>query len=525
MVVRELASGRGRTRCSRPADARFRPLPDLVRRSALAAGTLLLVLGPTALAFFTGGYFEGPRAWAGLGAWLLVVLGASLGSGARPLHGPSRLAFGGLSALAALSLLSMLWAPVVSNAYQAGQIVVLYLGTLLAAALLLDRSRARAVEPLLAAGAIIVIGYGLSGRLLPGILHLTNFPDGEGRLQQPLTYWNAMGELAALGLVLCVRLAGDETRARWMRGLALAAVVPLGTGLYTSFSRGALFACGAGLLALCVLVPRRRQLAGLVAGIAFGVLGGAAAAPFAAVSSLGATRSAQQTQGAVVLGIVLLLMILAGLASWLLDTRIPPARLSLPRHSGQVATALIFAGLAAAIILGAKESNGSATQALGGGSSRLITLQSDRFDYWRVALRAFGTEPLRGVGAGNWSVYWLRWRTIAEGAQDAHSLPLQVLAELGVLGIAALAAFIWGVGLSAARAVRRCGAAAAGPTAGLVTYLIHAPLDWDWQMPAVTLLAMILAGVVIVLATDPHAGGTRSSVGEAARGTAPVEAA
>jgi O-antigen ligase len=477
-----------------------------VRRFALGTGTLLLVLGPTALAFFTGGYFEGPRAWAGLGAWLLVVLGAALRSGARPFHGPSRLAFGGLIALAALSLLSMLWAPVVSNAYQAGQIVVLYLGELLAGSLLLDRSRARAVEPLLAGGVLIVIGYGLAGRLLPGVLHFTNYSDAEGRLNQPLTYWNAMGELSALGVVLCLRLAGDEARARWMRALALAAAVPLGAGLYLSFSRGALFACGAGVVALVVLVPRRRQFAGLAAGVVFGVLGGVATAPFAAVSSLTGTISAQETQGAIVLGIVLLLMALAGLASWLLDVRVSSDRLSLPRRSGQIATVLICAGLAAAIILGAKESTASTTQALAGGSSRLATLQSDRFDYWRVALRAFRTEPLRGVGAGNWNVYWLRWRTISEGAQDAHSLPLQVLAELGILGLAALLAFFVGVGLSAARALRRAGPVAAGPTAALITYLIHAPLDWDWQMPAVTLVAIALAGTVI--AAEPMSGVT-----------------
>ena len=474
-----------------------------MRRFGLAAGTLLLVLGPTALAFFTGGYFTGPRAWAGLGAWLLVVLGTALSSGARPFHGPARLAFGGLAALAALSLLSMLWAPIVSNAYDAGQIVVLYVGTMLAASLLLDRSRVRAVEPLLAAGALIVIGYGLAGRLLPGILHFSVTPGAEGRLEQPLTYWNAMGELAALGFVLCARLAGDVGRRAWMRALALAAIVPLACGLYVSFSRGALFACGAGAIALISLAPERRALAGVASAAVFGVLGGAAAAPFAAVSSLTGSTSARETPGAVVLGILLLLMILAGVASRMLDARVTPGPAALPRGTGQVITVVICAALAAAIILGAKASNGTTNQALAGGSSRLVSLQSNRFDYWRVALRAFGTEPLRGVGAGNWSVYWLRWRTIAAGAQDAHSLPLQVLAELGVLGIAALAAFLVGVGWSAARALRRVGIVAAGPIAALVTYLVHAPVDWDWQMPAVTLLAMVLAGTVVVLAAEP----------------------
>ena len=59
-----------------------------------------------------------------------------------------------------------------------------------------------------------------------------------------------MGELAALGFVLCARLCGDSARPRALRILAAGATAPLGLGLYLSFSRGALFACAAGLVAL-----------------------------------------------------------------------------------------------------------------------------------------------------------------------------------------------------------------------------------------------------------------------------------
>jgi hypothetical protein len=31
----------------------------------------------------------------------------------------------------------------------------------------------------------------------------------------------------------------------------------------------------------------------------------------------------------------------------------------------------------------------------------------------------------------------------------------------------------------------------------LVAYVAHSPLDWDWQMPAVTLVAIILAGYLL----------------------------
>jgi hypothetical protein len=30
-----------------------------------------------------------------------------------------------------------------------------------------------------------------------------------------------------------------------------------------------------------------------------------------------------------------------------------------------------------------------------------------------------------------------------------------------------------------------------------VAYAAHAPLDWDWQMPAVTLVALVLAGLIV----------------------------
>jgi O-antigen ligase len=156
---------------------------------------------------------------------------------------------------------------------------------------------------------------------------------------------------------------------------------------------------------------------------------------------------------------------------------------------------LIAAGLALAIVVGAHETSGSLAQ-LSGGANRLVSLQSNRYDYWSVALRAFGSSPLHGVGAGGWAVDWLRWRTINDFAQDAHSLELQTLAELGLVGAALLAAFFAGVAV-AARSALRAAALPAGAIGALVTYLVHSPLDWDWQMPAVTVVALVLAGMVL----------------------------
>ena len=453
-------------------------------RVLLAAGLAVAAL-PTVLAFFTGGFFATARAWAGLVAWLLVAIALLAGRDRLPRSPGALMALGGLAAFGVWTLLSILWAPIAGAAYAAAQIVFVYLGALLASALLMRDRRAHvALEPVLAAGTMIVIGYGLSERLVPGLLAFSRSLSAQGRLEQPLTYWNAMGELAAIGLVLCARLAGDERRPRRLRAAAAAAAAPLGMGLYLSFSRGALFACCAGLIALVVLAPQRTQLRALAVSVGAAVLAALVVTPFGGVTSLTGSLSTRETQGAIVL--VALALIAAGAAT--LTPRFVLAgrggALRLPRHAGLIALVAICAGLALAIAVGAKERSGVP---LSGGAGRLATLQSNRYAYWHVALEAFAHEPLTGVGAGGWAVWWLRHRPYADGAQDAHSLPLQTLAELGLVGGVLLAVFLLGAGL-AARAVHRAQPAlAAGPIAGAVVWLAHSPLDWDWQMPALTL--------------------------------------
>src|SRR5689334_2456343 len=178
-----------------PATAPADPGTGRVRRALRALALAALLVGPTALAFFAGGYFDSPRVWAGLIAWLLVAVAMIISP--RPLPrslGPA-MAILGLGLLAAWTLLSMTWAPIAGSAYHAGQLVLLYAGVLIAAtALLRTGSAQRAVEPALAGGTVIVIGYGLAGRMLPGVLHYAHSVSAQGRLEQPLTYWNAIGE-------------------------------------------------------------------------------------------------------------------------------------------------------------------------------------------------------------------------------------------------------------------------------------------------------------------------------------------
>ncbi len=133
----------------------------------------------------------------------------------------------------------------------------------------------------------------------------------------------------------------------------------------------------------------------------------------------------------------------------------------------------------------------------GASATRLTTVSSNRYEYWRVGLEAFRRDPLTGTGAGGFRVVWLQERRFDEAVRDAHSLEVEMLAELGLPGLLALALMIGGTVAAAGRALRTDRAVAAGATAATLTWFLHASLDWDWQLPAVSLPAVVLTGLLI----------------------------
>jgi hypothetical protein len=465
----------------------------------VAAATVLLA-GPTALAFATGGYNDIPRLVAALAACVVLAMVALAVPDPLPAGRGGRLALGGLAALFVLTLVSIAWAPLAGPAYHDAQRVLLYLLTLAGAtALLRPRRLARAVEPALAGGALVVTGYGLLGRLLPGIVHQSTSPSAGGRLDQPLTYWNASGSLAAIGFVLCARLAGDATRPRAMRLAAAAACAPLGTGIYLSFSRGALAAVLAGVIALIALAPERRQLRAAVIALAAGALAAAASAGFPGVASLEGDLGSREAEGAAMLAILAVVAAAAAFAQH------RAARSETDDHIALVARIPGFGALGVLAVLAvlvtataiSEHRSGSGTPEFGARAGRLTSVTSHRYEYWKVAVRVFGEHPLAGNGSGSFPVEWLQRRPFREAVRDAHSLYLETAAELGVLGLLALAAFLGGLVIAGRSGARTDPVLIAGPAAGVVTWATHSAVDWMWEMPAVSLPALVLAGMLL----------------------------
>jgi O-Antigen ligase len=480
-----------------------------MRRAVLVTAAAVLLVGPTVLAFFSGGYFDEPRLVATLVAWVVVLLVALVGSQPLPASAPGRLAAGGLAFIAAWSGLSIAWAPLSEAASDNFVRVLLYLGALLAAAALLRRREASwAVEPVLALGVLLVICYGLSERLVPGIVDLSASGTAFGRLEQPITYWNAEGALAAVGLMLCARLAGTSSRAPVVRILAAASCVPLGTGVYLSYSRGAIAAALVGLLVLLATAPSRPQLRACAAALIASVIASVACSRLPGVSSLEGTLDARQRDGAIALGVLVVLMLAAAFlqARWTkAEPRGPvsPGRVAFARRLPKLAAVAVAASLGVLVVVGLSERGSADEPEPSEGASRLTSVESRRYDYWRVGLDAFLAHPVAGLGAGGFRVEWLRERPVSEKALEVHSLPLEMAAELGIVGLLGLGFLVVGVGVAARRALRRHPALAPGACVGVTVWSVHAAIDWDWQLPAVTLPAVVMAGLLVALSETP----------------------
>jgi tetratricopeptide (TPR) repeat protein len=140
-----------------------------------------------------------------------------------------------------------------------------------------------------------------------------------------------------------------------------------------------------------------------------------------------------------------------------------------------------------------------------------------RYQFWGAALDAFRSEPVRGIGAGGYESWWAQHGSLAYFVRDAHSLPLEVLAELGALGLVALLLFLGGAvagGLAARAKEPRAGPVAGAGLALLACATTTAGIEWTWELPAAFALLVVVGAVLCgpavagpvapVTAREPH---------------------
>jgi O-antigen ligase len=379
------------------------------------------------------------------------------------------------------------------------------------------------------AGIAIVDVYSLATRLFP--TRLGSFdPTAEYRLAAPVGYWNGLGILAVVGLAIAIGLVA-RGRSPLTRGLAALTLPIVFTTLYFTFSRGSWLALAAAAVVMLAVDTRRLQLV-TVAGVTLVPTAAAAwyATRQAALGTKGAELAAAAHQGrhvAIAVAIAAVAGAVIAVAACLVEER-----LAIPQRGRQVYAAVLTTGAVAAAVLGLIHVGGPAgaaqrawhsfttppTSITAGQSEskRLFSLSSNgRIALWKGALRESSAHPLLGGGAGSYESWWLQHRKVPERVKDAHSLYLQTLAELGPLGLALLALAL-AVPLAAAIRSRRRPLVPFA-VAAYAAFLLHAAVDWNWQLPGVTLPAVLCGAMVLVAGrTDEEARlGTRVRVGTA----------
>jgi hypothetical protein len=279
----------------------------------------------------------------------------------------------------------------------------------------------------------------------------------------------------------------------------------LGAALALTFSRGSWLAFAAGLGVLAVVATGRLRLAALaVPGLAAGALAAAVAGSLDGLTREDATLEAAREDGrglALVLVALVAAAALGAVAAGAVERRWAPGASA--RRAWTIALALAAAAVAAAGLVRVGNPlevvdafTAPLPAASGDLGDRLASASGNgRADYWRAAWSEFEDEPLGGGGAGSWERWWLLERPTAFAARDAHNLYLEALAELGPLGLLLLLAALAPPLLALPR---RRAAAAAG--AAYAAFLLHAALDWDWEIPAVTATALLAGQVVLATA-------------------------
>lgn len=461
-----------------------------------------------ALALDSGGFASFALGLMAAATWIAIVV-VALGPGReRLLDRTFLVAAGALAVLAVLGALALGWSVDRSAGFEDVVRFSLYLGAFVLAGLLLRAGSGRRVLAGIGAGLAIVSLIALSSRLLgvgAGDAELVAAnPSFAGRLSFPIGYWNALGSMAAMAVPVLIWIVSDS-RSRVPRSLALVAIPPVLLTAYMTSSRGALIAATIGAaVVIAAAGSRPRATAALVVGV-LAALPAVIAASVASgiLDSPGGTPGRSEAIVCLALGIGIIFAAVAGpaLVSRGSSMRIPGLRM---RH---VLAAAVAALLALVVIVGPARIVGdfvatSGREATAGGA-QLSLAGSGRAQFWSAALEAFADEPLRGIGSGSYGFYWNGHGTLETPVQNAHSEPLELLAELGIVGLAAFVAFFAAAGAAGIPRARRPGGEAAGAALGLIaTGLVGIVIDWTWDVPSVAVCVLLAAAVLTTRALD-----------------------
>jgi tetratricopeptide (TPR) repeat protein len=510
---------------SRARRYRLPRLPDWLREllagapalpSQLIAVAVLLVLVASEAGY--GDTNWPPAALLLLG--LLVVTGVVVGIPRRP--GTLQLAGLGLfAAYAAWSFLSITWAGVAADAWEAADRTSGYL--VLMALFLLWPPGARGVRLLLAFFSLGVAAIGVVELLradaaaAPGTFFI------DVRFAEPAGYINANVAMWSLGLFGCVATAAVPRAHPALRGAALGGATLLAGLALLGQSRGWVFALPLALLVLLAISPDRLRvtLGSILIALALLPIRQTLLDVHDRYSPARLDGLLSDATAALML-VTVLVGVLAALWAFA-ERRAPPdegTRRRLARGTGALLVALALGGSVIGLATvddptgrlsdtWSEFKQGYSDEPPSESESRFASAGSNRYDFWTVAWNGFEDEPIRGLGAENFQRLYLREGRSTEKPRYPHSLELEVLSGLGIVGALLLGGAFLALLVASGRALfgsREARGAAAAALGMFAYWLLHASVDWFWAFFALTGSALAALALAASLAPGPAPG-------------------
>lgn len=483
-------------------------MPRRAESSDIAAVLALFLLGGAWIwwtlkfgAYFGTVFYPGVLLLA-FGALVLIL--AAPWRASLALSGPIRLALWGLIGLGAWTLASVLWSPTPDIAVADAQRVFAYgLAFMLGAwsVVLLGRRMELGLLPLVVAAGVagIVTAVWLASGSDPGELLRD-----DATLEFPFGYRNATAAFFLLSVWPALALATSDRVRSFVRVPAFAIAVLCAEFGFLSQSRGAIPAAVIAAIVFVATSPKKATALVwvlLTALIALPVLPASndlfSAGKLTDLSGVTGEMNAAGVRMLIGFAVAFVIAIPAtrmGRPSWFST--------GMERRLMQV----LAVGLGLGLVIGLTQVPRVIDKCSEGEPD--FSADSTRFSFdagsnrctevWPVAFDAAADDPLFGEGAGGFRFRFDREREDpSQLARDAHSVELEMLSELGVVGLALLAVTLFGAFAGPVKA-RRLGPAASQLSAGALAcgayWLVHSSIDWFWSFPAITAPVFALLG-------------------------------
>ena len=230
-----------------------------------------------------------------------------------------------------------------------------------------------------------------------------DFPSFAGPLAWPLGYWNGLGALLAIGIVLLLWFAAESPgwRVRAMASTGLPIVI---FALALTFSRGSAIAAIAGALLLLAFTANRPAIIGTAT---LATLGAMPALLLAGSSDALLNANHDAISGlvvAAVTGALLIGSLATGFVHLHLDRSFRSGNARWVRYGPALLVGAAVVGIAFSALQDPQKPGGESAQ--GPLAERFVAGSDGRIQLWGSAIDAFIEEPLKGVGAGGFETWW-----------------------------------------------------------------------------------------------------------------------